>query len=109
MSSQNYLVKDLLESKMMLIPGHKAELYCLAAEEARELCLPIVTLGIGSLKERVEHEKTGFVAKNYTEFAKYTLDLFKNENLYRSILKNLIELRGSNTWSNVAKNFMNSI
>ena len=109
MSSQNYLVKDLLESKMMLIPGHKAELYCLAAEEARELCLPIVTLGMGSLKERVEHEKTGFIAKNYSEFAEYTLALFKNENLYRNILKNLIELRGSNTWSNVAKNFINSI
>ena len=91
MSSQNYLVKDLIKSKMMLIPGHKAELYCLAAEEARELCLPIVTLGMGSLKERVEHEKTGFVAKNYSEFAEYTLALFKNENLYRNILKNLIE------------------
>ena len=109
MSSQKYLVKDLIESKMMLIPGHKAELYCLAAEEARDLCLPIVTLGMGSLKERVEHEKTGFVAKNYSEFAEYTLALFKNEYLYRNILKNLIELRGSNTWSNVAKNFINSI
>jgi glycosyltransferase involved in cell wall biosynthesis len=109
MSSQNYMVKDLLESKMMLIPGHKAELYCLVAEEARELCLPIVTLGIGSLKERVEHEKTGFIAKNYSEFAEYTLNLFKNENLYNKIVKNLIELRGSNTWDKAAKNFLNSI
>jgi glycosyltransferase involved in cell wall biosynthesis len=109
MSSQNYLIKDLLESKMVLIPGHKAELYCLAAEEARELCLPIVTLGIGSLKERVDHEKTGFIAKNYSEFAEYTLNLFQNENLYKKIVKNLIELRGSNTWDKAAKNFLNSL
>lgn len=109
MSSQNNLIKDLLESKMILIPGHKAELYCLAAEEARELCLPIVTLGIGSLKERVDHEKTGFIAKNYSEFAEYTLNLFQNENLYKKIVKNLIELRGSNTWDKAAKNFLNSL
>jgi glycosyltransferase involved in cell wall biosynthesis len=109
MCSQNNLVKDLLESRMMLIPGHKAELYCLAAEEARELCLPIVTLGIGSLKERVEHGRTGLIAKNYSEFAEYTFNLFKNENLYKSIVKNLIELRGSKTWSNAAKNFISSI
>ena len=30
----------------MLVPGHKGEVYCLAAEEARELCIPIVTLGL---------------------------------------------------------------
>ena len=51
---------------MLLVPGHKAELYCLAAEEARELCVPIVTMGIGSLYERVEHEKTGYIAKSLT-------------------------------------------
>ena len=52
---------------MLLIPGHKAELYCISAEEARELCIPIITLGIGCLKERVIHGKTGFIAKNEKE------------------------------------------
>ena len=61
-----------------MIPGHKAELFCLAAEEARELCLPIVTLGIGSLAESVEHKQTGFIAQNEDEFAFYTLELFNN-------------------------------
>ena len=59
------LWQDLIKSKVLLVPGHKAELYCIAAEEARELCIPIVTLGIGSLSERVEHGITGFVAKKY--------------------------------------------
>ena len=62
--NQKNLINDLLSSKILLIPGHKAELFCLAAEEGKELCLPIVTLGIGSLKERVEHNVTGFIAKN---------------------------------------------
>jgi glycosyltransferase involved in cell wall biosynthesis len=109
MDLQGNLIKDLLSSKMMLVPGHKAELFCLAAEEARELCLPIITLGIGSLKERVEHGKTGFIAKNYSEFAQYTLDLFKQDDLYNNLVKNLLELRGSKSWLNSAKNFLKII
>jgi len=106
---QNNLIKDLSASKMMLVPGHKAELFCLAAEEARELCLPIITLGIGCLKERVDHGKTGFIAKNNFEFAQYVFDLFQDDNLYNSIVKNLLELRGSKSWLNSAKNFLNQI
>ena len=109
MDLQGNLIKDFLSSKMMLVPGHKAELFCLAAEEARELCLPIITLGIGSLKERVEHGKTGFIAKNYSEFAQYTLDLFKQDDLYNNLVKNLLELRGSKSWLNAAKNFLKII
>lgn len=109
MDLQSNLINDLLSSKMMLVPGHKAELFCLAAEEARELCLPVITLGIGSLKERVEHGKTGFIAKNYSEFAKYTLDLFKQDDLYNNLVKNLLELRGSKSWLNAAKNFLKII
>lgn len=109
MDLQSNLIRDLLASKMMLVPGHKAELFCLAAEEARELCLPLITLGIGSLKERVDHGKTGFIAKNYSEFAQYTLDLFQQDDLYNNIVKNLLELRGSKSWINAAKNFLNNI
>ena len=103
------MVKDLLKSKVLLVPGHKGELYCIAAEEARELCIPIITLGIGSLSERVEHGITGFVAKNYDEFAYYTLEIFKDINLWKSLRNNLIKLRGSKKWDTVAVNLLNQI
>ena len=92
MKDQIELIKDLKNSRVMLLPGHKAELFCLAAEEARELCIPIVTLGIGSLKERVVHNETGFIAKNNTQFAKYTLDLFNDDHLCIQLKKNLYTL-----------------
>ena len=94
---------------MILIPGHKAELYCLAAEEARELCIPIVTLGIGCLAERVDHEITGFIANNQNEFANYTLNLFNNDNLWKKIRNNLIERKNSTTWKMVAKELVKQI
>ena len=109
MKSQNHLINDLLNSRIFLVPGHKAELFCLAAEEARELCIPIVTMGIGSLYERVIHKKTGFIAKNEDEFAHYTLELFKNNKLWNKIRSNLLELRGSYNWSNASNNLLKII
>jgi glycosyltransferase involved in cell wall biosynthesis len=106
MLHKNDYIKDLLKSKIVLLPGHKAELYCLAAEEARELCIPIVTLGIGSLSERVEHEKTGFIAKNQKDFGKYTLELFKDAKVWNRIRNNLIDLRASKTWAHTAKSLL---
>ena len=107
--SQINLISDLLKARIYLIPGHKAELFCLAAEEARELCIPIVTLGIGSLSERVEHGKTGFIAKNNKEFADYSLNLFKDDNLWNSLRENLINIRGKKTWNKVCFDLINSI
>lgn len=106
MKDQVELINDLKNSRVMLLPGHKAELFCLAAEEARELCLPIVTLGIGSLKERVIHNETGFIAQNDTQFAKYTLDLFNDDDLCIQLKKNLYKLRNQRCWAKSAKKFL---
>lgn len=108
-STKELMIKDLMKSKVMLVPGHKAELYCIAAEEARELCIPIVTLGIGSLSERVQHGYTGFIAKNIDEFSNYTLDIFNNLDIYNNLRNNLRSLRGSKKWSNVALKLLNSL
>ena len=103
------MVQDMLKSKVLLVPGHKGELFCIAAEEARELCIPIITLGIGSLSERVEHGITGFIAKNHDEFAEFTLNIFNNHNLWKELRNNLIELRGSKKWQNVASNLLKQL
>ena len=109
MNSQENMIKDVKKSRIFLIPGHKSELYCLAAEEARELCVPTVTLGLGSLSERVVHEKTGFIAKNKLEFSKYVIELYNNEKLWNGIRDNLFRMRGSNKWKNVAMDLLSKV
>jgi glycosyltransferase involved in cell wall biosynthesis len=103
------LINDLLKSKVALIPGHKSEVFCIAAEEARELCVPIITLGIGSLSERVNHGTTGFIAKNTNEFAQYTIEIFQDQKLWTTLRKNLIKKRASKQWNIVAKDLINKI
>ena len=39
-------------------------------------------MGIGSLYERVIHEKTGFIAKNKDEFVKYSNLVLKDNKIY---------------------------
>ena len=107
--SRDLLIKDLLKSRVFLIPGHKGELFCLAAEEARELCVPIVTLGLGSLSERVIHGKTGFIAKDNYQFAKYTLDILEDHNTWKELRNNLIKMRGLKKWNKVAISLLNQI
>ena len=103
------MIKDMLKSKVLLVPGHKGELFCIAAEEARELCIPIITLGIGSLSERVEHGVTGFIAKNNDEFADFTLNIFNNYNLWKELHNNLLKLRGSKKWQTVASSLLRQL
>ena len=103
------MVRDLLKSKVLLVPGHKGEIYCIAAEEARELCIPIVTLGIGSLSERVEHGVTGFIAKNIDEFTDFTLQIFSDYNLWKKLRNNLLQLRGTRKWQFVASDLIKQL
>ena len=103
------LIRDLKSSKIMLVPGHKGEVFCLAAEEARELCLPIITLGYGSLYERVEHNKTGFIAKNLSEFVNYSHKLLNDNELYLKLRTNLFKLRNSRNYINVADDLLSLI
>ncbi len=106
---KRYMLIDLLKSRVLLLPGHKGELFCIAAEEARELCIPIVTLGIGSLSERVEHGVTGFIAKDTDEFANYTLEIFNNQDLWKKLRNNLKKLRKSKVWNKVALNLLSQL
>ena len=103
------LINDLLNSRVMLNPGHKGEVFCLAAEEARELCVPIITMGYGSLYERVIHNKTGFIAKNKEEFIKFSSDILNDDQLFLELQKNLISKRNTRSYKNVADDFLRII
>lgn len=103
------LINELSTSRVMLNPGHKGEVFCLAAEEARELCIPIVTMGTGALNERVEHEITGFIAKDREEFINYTIKILNDDSCYLNLRKNLFKKRNNRTFKSVATELLDII
>ena len=103
------LINELKKSRLMMNPGHKGEVFCLAAIEAKELCIPIVTMGYGSLKERVEHGITGYIAKNQNEFINYSIDILNNDETYKKFRENLFKKRGLRTYKDVAEDLIRII
>ena len=47
--------------------------------------------------------------KNDSEFADYTIELFKNDDLWNSIRSNLVNLRGSKSWEISTIKFIESL
>lgn len=103
---KSLLIQDLCGARVFITPGHKTEVFCLAAEEARELCVPIVTMGYGCLYERVEHGITGYIARDKNEFIDYTNLVLNNDNVYLDLKKNLIKKKNSRNYKNVKDDFV---
>ena len=100
------LIEDLKNSKLMLNPGHKGEVFCLVAEEARTMCLPIVTMGIGSLNERVIDNVTGYICSDLDQLISKSVSILKDDKLYLTLKSNLYEKRKTRTYKEVVNDFL---
>ena len=100
--SRREMINELKHSRVLLYLGHKSDIFTLTAEESIKLCVPVITYGIGSLSERVSHGENGFIAKNQTQFAKYTLDLMNDDHLFADLKKKMFKKRSEITWSAIA-------
>jgi glycosyltransferase involved in cell wall biosynthesis len=78
------LVDELRSSRVMLYRGDPGESFCLALGEAQAMGVPVVTEGIGSCKERVINSKTGFIAGDQRQFAKFAIELLQDDSLWQS-------------------------
>lgn len=96
------MINELKNYRALTYLGHKSDIFTLTAEEAIKLCLPVVTFGIGSLKERVSHNETGFIAKNANQFADYTIKLLSDDNFYLKLKKKMSQKRNENNWDYIA-------
>ncbi|MBT3070175.1 glycosyltransferase [Rhodomicrobium sp. Az07] len=76
------LAAELRTARVMLVPGDRDETFCLAAAEATASGVPLVTLGIGSLKERVRDRETGFLANGADDFARHASAVLGDDALW---------------------------
>jgi glycosyltransferase involved in cell wall biosynthesis len=97
------LVRALRGVRIQLIPGHSAETYCLAAAEAIAAGVPVVTLGIGALSERVSHGVTGFVARDRDDFVARTVQLLSDDQLWHRMHRACLEHAELKTWDTRAE------
>jgi len=105
--SRSEMIDEMKNYRALTYLGHKSDIFTLTAEEAIKMCLPVVTFGIGSLKERVSHNETGFIAKNDQEFADYTIKLLNDDDFYLDLKKKMKNKRKENNWEFIANEWAN--
>ena len=100
--SRDDLINELRNTRVFAYTGHKSDIWVLTVEEAVQMCVPIVTYGIGSVEDRVIHNETGFIAKNDEEFAKYLEMLLFDDEFYNKIRHKMFKRRGFKNWDFIA-------
>lgn len=96
--SRPALIGELGQARVQFIPGHRDETYCLAAAEAIAAGVPVVTLGLGALCERVRHGRTGFIARDKDEFVARAVALLSDNALWRSMHEACLSEAALTTW-----------
>ena len=96
------LMEELKNTRVFTYIGHKSDIWTLTVEEARQLCVPVVTYGIGSISDRVDHGNSGYIVKSDNEFANAVFNLMNDETLYLKLKKSMFKNRGKLNWISVA-------
>ena len=83
--------------------GAEDETFCLAAAEAQCAGLPVLTLGVGALSERVSHGVNGLHATNFQGLAGDVIRLCRDPELTGLLSAGALRMRGQFTWMRSAK------
>lgn len=92
------LVEEIKNSRLLLYPGHLDETFCFVAAECICLGTPVVTLGIGSLSERVEDGMNGFIARSEEELAERALLLLTDSGVWMGLRQATPSYREAYGW-----------
>ena len=92
------LANELRNARVLLCPGHWHETYCNAAAEATAAAVPVVSRGLGSLSERIQHEKNGYLAYDAQDFANFSILLLVDDARWLSMHEAMVIDRDLPTW-----------
>jgi glycosyltransferase involved in cell wall biosynthesis len=99
------LVQELYASRVMLYRGDPNETFCLAVGEAQAMGVPAVVGNLGSVKERVLDNRTGFIVESKDSFIDSSVKLLTDDKLWRAQHLASLQTQRSWRWSHAASAF----
>lgn len=99
------LIDELRAARVMLYRGDLNETFCLAVGEAQAMGVPCVVQDLGSMRERVIHGKTGFVAHDDQSFSDGAKQLLNDEALWQDQHQAALATQRSWGWKEAANAF----
>ncbi|MFL2661470.1 MAG: glycosyltransferase family 4 protein [Alphaproteobacteria bacterium] len=97
------LFNRIKKSRVFIYKGSEDETFCMAVAESLVSGVPAVVGDYGCLNERVINNKTGFVCKNDVEFYSNTINLLKDDDLWKRMSKECQEKKNYYSWNEVAE------
>lgn len=97
------LVRFYETATSLICIGAADETFCLAAAEAQCAGLPVLTLGIGALSERVSHGINGLRAASFEGLAADVIRLCRDPELTSLLSSGALANRGQFNWARSAK------
>ena len=105
--TRSEMINEMNSYRALAYLGHKSDIFTLTAEEAVRLCVPVVTYGIGSLRDRVTHNINGFIAKNENDFSFYISKLLQDDKFYLDLKNKMFDSRENNSWDSITDEWIN--
>ena len=99
------LIEEFRAARCMLYRGDLNETFCQAVGEAQAMGLPAVVQDLGSMRERVIHDETGFVTKNDDDFSAAAVSLLTDDALWRAQQAAALVKQRSWRWTDAAQAF----
>ncbi len=96
--AKDELAEAFRSARVMIYPGHKEETFCNAAAEAIATGLPVVTVGIGALSERVRDGIDGFVAPEPRRMGEFALRILQEDALWQKLHVAGIQISKARRW-----------
>ena len=85
------LKEEIQSAKALFYPGSKDETFCNVALEAQASGMIVITKGLGSLSERVNHAVDGYIEQNDTNYANALIRILKDDKLYNEMSQNAFD------------------
>jgi glycosyltransferase involved in cell wall biosynthesis len=99
------LVQELAGARAYLYRGDSSETFCASAGEAQAMGVPAVVQDIGSMSERVDDGKTGFVVKDEAQFAAAAIRLLTDDALWSAQHEAALARKRQYGWKDAAAEF----
>jgi glycosyltransferase involved in cell wall biosynthesis len=107
--SKGQLAAAMRSARVMIYPGHRTETFCNVAAESLAVGLPVVTMGIGALRERVQHNIDGYVSGSANQMGRDALRVLTDDDLWWRLHRAALAKSQNCSWDHRATQWLEAL
>ncbi len=98
----NGMAENYRQSRVHLYPGHPQDYACWTLQESQASGLPAVARAVGGVNACIDNGQTGYIVPDDAAFANVTLEILRNDAVYKNLSDAAAAPERIRTWDTVA-------